>query len=54
MPAFTNAMNAGADGLELDVRLTLDGQLVVFHDHRLDRTSNGTGRVNDATFSQVR
>ena len=47
-------MSAGADGLELDVRLTSDRQLVVFHDHRLDRTSNGTGRVNTATFHHVR
>ncbi len=54
LPAFTSALTAGADGLELDVRLTLDRQLVVFHDHRLDRTSNGAGRVDAATFSQVR
>lgn len=54
LPAFTKALAAGADGLELDVRLTRDRQLVVFHDHCLDRTSNGTGRVDAATFSQVR
>jgi len=54
LPAFTNALSAGADGLELDVRLTSDRQLVVFHDHRLDRTSNGAGRVNAATFAHVR
>ena len=54
LPAFTNAVTAGADGLELDVRLTSDRKLVVFHDHRLDRASNGTGRVDAATFSQVR
>ena len=54
LPAFKNALTAGADGVELDVRLTLDRQLLVFHDHRLDRTSNGTGRVDAATFSQVR
>ena len=40
--------------MELDVRLTQDRQLVVFHDHRLDRTSNGAGRVDATTFSQVR
>jgi len=54
LPAFENALTAGADGVELDVRLTQDRQLVVFHDRRLDRTSNGTGRVDGATFSKVR
>ena len=54
LPAFKNAWTAGADGLELDVRLTLDRKLVVFHDRDLDRTSNGTGRVDATTFSQVR
>ena len=54
LPAFENALTAGADGVELDVRLTQDLQLVVFHDRRLDRTSNGTGRVDATTFSQVR
>ena len=54
LPAFTNALTAGADAVELDVRLTQDRQLVVFHDRLLDRTSNGTGRVDATTLSQVR
>ncbi len=54
LPAFTNALASGADGVELDVRLTRDRLLVVFHDHRLGRTSNGRGRVDAATFSEVR
>ena len=54
LPAFQRAMEAGADGVELDVRLTRDGQLVVFHDRNLDRTSNGTGPVNHSSLSEIR
>ena len=54
LPAFQRALEAGADGVELDVRLTRDGQLVVFHDRNLDRTSNGTGPVNHSTFAEIR
>ena len=45
LPAFQRAWSIGADGVELDVRLTRDDQLVVFHDRRVNRTSNGQGRV---------
>lgn len=44
--AFVKALNLGADGIELDVRLTKDGKLVVFHDRYLERTTNGSGLVN--------
>ena len=54
LAAFRRALAAGADGVELDVRLTLDGQLVVFHDRRLDRTSNGSGLVNEHTLAEVK
>lgn len=54
LAAFRRALAAGADGVELDVRLTLDGQLVVFHDRYLDRTSNGRGPVNQHTLAEVR
>ena len=42
MPAFELAYEYGADGLELDVQLTRDGEVVVIHDDEVDRTSNGT------------
>ena len=54
LPAFRRAMEAGADGVELDVRLTKDSQLVVFHDRNLDRTSNGAGPVNRSTLAEIR
>ena len=53
MPAFRNALKAGADAIELDVRLTKDEQLVVFHDWSLKRTSNGDGPVNHYTLKEL-
>ena len=49
MLAFQKAYEAGADGIELDVQLTKDGQVVVIHDEKVDRTTNGTGLVRDYT-----
>ncbi|GIT44503.1 MAG: hypothetical protein Ct9H300mP11_24390 [Chloroflexota bacterium] len=42
LAAFKNALALGADGIELDVRLTRDQKLVVFHDHFLGRTAPGS------------
>ncbi len=53
LPAFHRARDAGADGVELDVRVTKDGQLVVFHDRTLDRTSNGRGLVSNFTLAEI-
>ena len=39
--SFETAVEMGADGLELDVQLTKDGKVVVCHDYRIDRTSDG-------------
>lgn len=44
----------GVDIAELDVRRTRDGHLVILHDDTVDRTTNGTGRVNDLTLAQLR
>jgi len=43
-----------ADMLEMDVRLTRDGHLVVIHDPTLDRTTDGSGRVADHTLAEIR
>jgi glycerophosphoryl diester phosphodiesterase len=53
LAAFAAAIEAGADWLELDIHLA-DGHLVVIHDPRLERTTNGTGRVADCTISYLR
>lgn len=54
LESFAVALEAGAGGLELDVHLTCDGRLVVIHDDRVDRTTDGTGAVAEMTLDQVR
>lgn len=52
--AFQKAMQMGADGVELDVQLTKDKKLVVIHDERVDRTTNGIGYVKDLTLKEIK
>lgn len=52
--AFKAAANLPIYGVELDVHLTMDHQLVVIHDEKINRTSNGTGYVKDMTLQQLR
>ena len=52
--SFQKAIDQQADGVELDVQLTSDGEVVVIHDETIDRTSNGKGFVKDYTFEQLR
>ena len=52
--AFYAASKLPIAGIELDVHLTADGELVVIHDETIDRTSNGTGYVKDYTLQQLR
>ena len=54
LAACEKALQIGVDILEIDVRATRDGQLVVLHDSALDRTTNGTGLVADLLGDQVR
>ena len=54
MEAFRLGVEAGADGIELDVHLTKDGQLAVIHDDTLDRTTDRTGAVRDLTMDEIR
>lgn len=54
MPAFIKAIELGAGGIELDVHLSSDGHLVVIHDEKVDRTSNGTGYVRDMSFKELK
>lgn len=53
LAAYRRALEEGADGLECDVRLTRDGHLVCVHDSRLERTSNGRGRVSARTLAEL-
>ena len=54
MLAFEKALEAGAEGIEFDVHLTKDGQLVIIHDELLDRTTDGTGLVAERTLEELR
>ncbi len=53
LAAFKLAIEQGAQGIELDAKLTLDGQVVVIHDQTVDRTTNGTGRVDRMTLAEL-
>jgi glycerophosphoryl diester phosphodiesterase len=52
--AFEAALQAGAEVIETDVRLTHDGHVVVIHDQSVDRTTNGSGHVRDLSLAQVK
>ena len=52
--AFKRAERLGADVMEMDVHLTADGEVVALHDETVDRTTNGTGSVEDRTLAQVK
>lgn len=54
LTAFKACVDIGADAIEMDVRRTRDGVLVVMHDETVDRTTNGKGRVKDLTLKQFR
>lgn len=54
LEAFQKAVEMKADGIELDVQLTSDGEIVVVHDETLERVSDGTGFVKDYTLAQLR
>ncbi|NWF65098.1 MAG: glycerophosphodiester phosphodiesterase [Chloroflexi bacterium] len=54
LPAFSQAIQKGADGIELDAKLTADGHVIVIHDETVDRTTNGKGRVATFTLEAIR
>ena len=54
MPAFQGAIDLGYRYLELDVHVSRDGAIVVFHDDRLDRLTDGSGKVWDHTWDELR
>ncbi|MDR0849306.1 MAG: glycerophosphodiester phosphodiesterase [Propionibacteriaceae bacterium] len=54
LAAFSLAHDQLADGVELDVQLSADGELIVIHDETLDRTTSGHGWVKDHTLDQIK
>jgi glycerophosphoryl diester phosphodiesterase len=53
MLAFQKAVEAGCDGIELDVQLTVDNRVVIIHDEDLVRTTNGKGFIKDKTLAEL-
>jgi glycerophosphoryl diester phosphodiesterase len=54
LPSFQRALDDGAAYVELDVRTTADGEVVVIHDETVDRTTDGHGAVNGLTHSEIK
>lgn len=54
MLAFEKAVQLGVDQIETDVRMTKDGAIVIMHDDKVDRTTNGSGRVDSFTLEELR
>ncbi|MDA7520954.1 glycerophosphodiester phosphodiesterase family protein [Verrucomicrobia bacterium] len=54
LPAIEKAIEVGADLIEVDIRQTSDGHLVLMHDETVDRTTNGRGRVDRLTLGEIR
>jgi glycerophosphoryl diester phosphodiesterase len=52
--AFKTARRKGADMIETDVHLTADGRVVVLHDETVDRTTNGSGSVEQMTLAEIK
>jgi glycerophosphoryl diester phosphodiesterase len=54
MASFKKAGEAGADGIELDVQMTKEGEIVVIHDEKVNRTTDGSGYVKDFTYPEIK
>lgn len=52
--AVTTAINDGAEIVEIDVRRTADGHLVLMHDETVDRTTNGSGKVSELSLAEIK
>lgn len=54
LSAVQAAIDEGVDIIEIDLRITKDGEVVLMHDGNVDRTTTGTGNVSDLTLSQIK
>ena len=54
LAAFNLALDQGADAVELDAKLSLDGEIVVIYDPTLERTTDSKGLVNSKTFAELK
>ncbi|SCY89452.1 glycerophosphodiester phosphodiesterase [Alkaliphilus peptidifermentans] len=54
MASFLKALEMGADGIELDIHLSADEHLIVCHDEKVDRTTNGEGFIKDLSLKMLK
>lgn len=54
LAAFSLALDEGVDAIEMDIRLSKDGRIIVIHDERVDRTTDGTGLVEEMTLEEIK
>lgn len=54
LEGIESAVRMGADIVEVDLRRTADGELILMHDPKVDRTTTGKGKVSDLTLGQIR
>ncbi len=54
IPAFLKAFEIGANGIEFDVQMTKDNELVICHDYTIDETSNAKGKIKDFTLEELK
>lgn len=54
LQAFQNCIDMGVDMVELDLKKTKDGELILMHDNKLNRTTNGTGKPEDYTLAELK
>lgn len=54
MAAFEKSLELGATGIETDVQMTKDGQLVLIHDENLKRTTGYDGQIKDVTYDKIK
>ena len=54
MIAFVEAEKAKTDGIEIDIQMTKDGEIVIIHDEKVDRTTNGSGFVQQLSYKELR
>lgn len=52
--AFKRALEMGCEGVEMDLRRTKDGKIVIIHDETVDRTTNGKGKVSEMTLEEIK
>lgn len=54
LAAFKKAIDVNCDGIEFDVQMTMDGEIIVCHDYSVDRTTNGSGYIKNLTLKEIK